>query len=88
MFSAGCADAQAVSAVPGINKNKIFIVECYATSAGTTAVVAAAVKNGVPASNVYVGPTTDRGKGVVPGASSSGAPTHWDALKIIGAKAK
>lgn len=88
MFSAGCSKAEAVSLVPGINKNKIYIVECYATSAGTTAIVKAAVKNGVPASNVYVGPTTDRGNGVVPGASSSGAPTHWDALKIVGGKIK
>jgi hypothetical protein len=88
MFSAGCTKASSIASIPGINKNKIYIVEPYATSAGTKAIVQAAVANGVPAKNVFVGTSTNTGLGVVKGATPSNAPSHWDALTVVGRNIK
>jgi hypothetical protein len=84
MFSAGCSKANEIANGPMANKLKIFIIEPYNLSAGTRANVQAAVSNGVPAKNVFVGPDAARGKGIVSGESSSQSPTHWGALEKIG----
>lgn len=81
MFSAGCAKAEEIAKSPHVNLKKVFIIEPYALSANTKRIVSAAVNKGVPAKNVYVGPTSGRGKGIVNGASDSKSNTHWDALK-------
>ena len=82
MFSAGCNKANTISKSPNVNKNKIYIVEPYAKNGNSS--VVNAVNNGVPASNVFVGSNSARGKGVVPGAVSSESSSHWGALENIG----
>jgi len=84
LFSKGCEHASTISKLVG-NKNNLFIVEPYATSTNTANSVKSAVDSGVPSKNVITGPNTDRGAGVVSGASKT--PTnqgHWDALKNVG----
>ena len=54
----------------------------------TVKVVQAAVKNGVPAKNVFAGPYDYRGAGAVKGESPSGGSNHWQALKTVGEKIK
>jgi hypothetical protein len=85
MFSAGCTKAQAIAEIPGINKNKIYIVECFAKDPPTAKIVQNAVAAGVPAKNVYVGTHIGTGLGVVKGATPTGAGiSHWGALTQIG----
>jgi hypothetical protein len=82
MFSAGCNKANKISKSPNVKLNRIFIIEPYAVNGNSN--VSKAVANGVPASNVFVGGSSARGKGVVSGASSSKSDSHWGALKNIG----
>jgi len=83
MFSAGCTKSNDISKSPNVDKNKVFIIEPFASSPTTKQIVQSAVSNGIPASNVFVGPNSSRGANVVNGASSSKAKTHWDALKQV-----
>jgi len=88
MFSKGCEYANKIVAVNGINKKRIYIVEPYATSSNTKKTVQDAVTNGVLPENVYVGPTSSVGKGVINNPSDTNykgtRTSHWDALKIVG----
>ncbi len=88
MFSKGCEYADKIAAVKGINKNRIYIVEPWAVGAGTKKIVQNAVASGVPPENVYVGPNTSVGKGVISNPSDTNfkgtRTSHWDALKIVG----
>jgi hypothetical protein len=84
MFSAGCTKAYDISQSPNVDKNKVYIIEPFASSSTTKQIVQSAVSNGVPAENVFVGPNSSRGANVVSGASSSNAQTHWDALRQVG----
>jgi hypothetical protein len=88
MFSKGCEYADKIAAVKGINKNRIYIVEPWAVGAGTKKIVQDAVASGVPPENVYVGPNTSVGKGVISNPSDTNfkgtRTSHWDALKIVG----
>ena len=78
LFSAGCNKAEALSASTHADKSKIYIIEPYAVSGNKN--VSGAVTKGVPAKNVFVGPDTARGKGVVQGSSDSPGKNHWDSL--------
>ena len=84
LFSAGCNKALSLSKSSFVDKNKLFIIEPYASSANVSAIVSAAVNNGVPASHVFVGGNASRGYGVVSGASKSNAKSHWDAIASVG----
>jgi hypothetical protein len=84
LFSAGCNKALSLSKSAFVDKNKLFIIEPYASSANVSAIVSAAVNNGVPASHVFVGGNASRGYGVVSGASKSNAKSHWDAIASVG----
>ena len=84
LFSAGCTKAYDISKSGSVDKNKLFIIEPFAASSGTKSIVRAAVSNGVPASNVFVGGSSGRGQGVVDGASSSQSDSHWGALTNVG----
>ena len=67
------------------NKNKLFIVEPYATSSNVTKSVKDAVSQGVPNKNVITGASISRGKDVVEQATKT--PTeigHWGALEFTG----
>jgi hypothetical protein len=81
MFSAGCSKAEELTKSPEVDPKRIFIIEPYASSTRTKKIVENAVKAGVPAQNVYVGPSVPRGKGIVVGASNSNSSDHWGALK-------
>jgi hypothetical protein len=84
LFSAGCTKAYDISKSGSVDKNKLFIIEPFAASSGTKSIVRAAVSNGVPVSNVFVGGSSGRGQGVVDGASSSQSDSHWGALTNVG----
>ena len=88
LFSAGCKKANELAVSPYVNKNKLFIIEPYALGPATKNNVRAAVSNGVPSSNVFVGKSGGRGAGVVSGASSSNSSSHWGALKQVGLMTK
>lgn len=84
LFSAGCLYASNVASLIK-NKNKLFIVEPYAISQGTTNSVQSAVSMGVPSSNVITGPSKGRGEGIVSGSKKTPSGySHWDALKYVG----
>jgi hypothetical protein len=84
LFSAGCAYSSKVASLIK-NKNKLFIVEPYAISQGTSSSVQSAVSQGVPSSNVITGPSKGRGDGVVGGSKKTPSGYgHWDALKYVG----
>jgi hypothetical protein len=83
LFSAGCNYSSKIADVIK-DKNKLFIVEPYALSAGVTNSVNSAVSSGVPNSNVVVGPIKARGLGVVPGSTKTPSSyDHWGALEFV-----
>ena len=82
LFSAGCNKAKEIAKSGYVDLNKIYIVEPYAVNGNSY--VSGAVSIGVPAKHVFVGDSKARGKGVVPGAVSSQASSHWGALEGIG----
>lgn len=84
LFSAGCDKADSLASSGVVNLDKMYIIEPYAASSGTKSRVQSAVGQGVPQSNVYVGSSSGRGKGVVSGASSSGSSSHWGSLTSVG----
>jgi hypothetical protein len=84
MFSAGCTKAYDISKSANVDKNKVYIIEPFASSPTTKQIVQSAVSNGVPAQNVFVGPNSSRGADVVSGASPSNGQSHWDALRQVG----
>jgi len=86
LFSAGCKNSEDISLSEFVDVKKLYIIEPYAAGPKTKTSVQNAVSNGVPAKNVFVGPHVGRGLGVVAGASSTNAKSHWDALTIVGSK--
>jgi hypothetical protein len=84
LFSAGCTKAYDLSKSPNVDKDKLYIIEPYAVSETTKSIVRSAVSNGVPASNVFVGGSQGRGKGIVDGASDSKSSSHFGALTTVG----
>ena len=85
LFSAGCKKAEALSKSNDVNINKLYIIEPFYEPGGETArSVKAAVSNGVPSKNVFVGKNASRGSGIVSGTSSSNGSDHWDALVTVG----
>jgi hypothetical protein len=84
LFSAGCTKAFDLSKSPNVDKDKLYIIEPYAVSETTKSIVRSAVSNGVPASNVFVGGSQGRGKGIVDGASDSRSSSHFGALTTVG----
>ena len=88
LFSAGCKKSEDISVSKFVDVNKMYIIEPYAAGPKTKTSVQNAVRNGVPAKNVFVGPHVGRGLGVVAGATSTNAKSHWDALTIVGSKVR
>jgi len=84
LFSAGCTKALELSNSNNVDKSKLYIIEPFAASSKTKQIVQSAVSNGVPSSNVFVGGSSGRGKGVVSGASNSQSDSHWGALTKVG----
>lgn len=88
LFSAGCIKSEDLASNKNVDKSKLYIIEPYALSNTTKEIVRNAVGLGVPSSNVFVGGSTGRGKGIVNGASSSEASSHWNALTSVGQMTK
>lgn len=88
LFSAGCKKSEELAKDNNVNKNELYIIEPYAAGKITKYKVREAVNLGVPASNVFVGDSVGRGKGIVNGASSSMASSHWNALTTVGQMTK
>ena len=84
LFSAGCAYSSKISSKIK-NKNRLFIVEPYASLESVKNSVQTAVNNGTPSKNVVTGPISDRGSGVVSGTTNTpNGVDHWGALKYVG----
>ena len=88
LFSAGCKQAGYISDSPYVNKNKLYVIEPYHSGGETSKSVQKAVKDGVPANHIFVGPNSSRGLGVVDGASDSNSDSHWNALVSVSSKVK
>ena len=90
LFSAGCSLSNLVVTLM-TNPTKLYIVEPYAISGTTVASVRSAVEKGTPAANVFVGPKSGRGLGIVSGATKTiddpkldYIANHWKALQDVG----
>ena len=86
LFSKGCEISEALSKSNVVDKNNLFIIEPYATSANTKKQVENSIKNGVPAANVYTGPSTGRGEGIAGASKTPSGIDHWGALKYVGSQ--
>jgi hypothetical protein len=83
LFSAGCNYSSEIAKTIK-NKDRLFIVEPYASSKNTSNSVKSAVSSGVPSSNVVTGAGKPRGEGVVSGATKTPSSyDHWGALKFV-----
>lgn len=86
LFSAGCQHANKIAQYMD-NPDNLYIVEPYAAGQKTKNAVQSAVSNGVPETNVVVGPSVGRGRGVVDGATKTPSGVgHWGALEFVGSK--
>ena len=88
LFSEGCKHSRELSNDTNIDLYRLYIIEPYAPGRFTNSSVKDAVSNGVPPENVFVGPSAGRGAGIVEGASSSKAKSHWDALTTVASMTK
>ena len=86
LFSGGCTLSQQLSKSNLVDNTNLFIIEPYAESANTKTNVETAIKNGVPATNVYVGPTSFRGNGIAGASKTPNGIDHWGALKYVGSQ--
>ena len=87
LFSAGCKISSQLSSLPYIDKNKFYIIEPYFSGGETTKSVRKSVNDGIPISNIFVGPNTGRGLGIVKGASDSKTTPkdcHYCAISSVG----
>lgn len=75
LYSAGCVHAKAVSSVPGIVNSKVYVVEPYSPGSAVKSVQTAA-QNGVPLGNIFLGPSADRGNGILTGTSKTPSGMH------------
>lgn len=86
LFSKGCDISEALSKSNVVDNNNLFIIEPYATSANTKKQVENAIKNGVPATNVYIGPDSNRGSGIAGASKTPSGIDHWGSLKYVGSQ--
>ena len=83
LFSAGCKLAEALSKSNLVDKTNLFIIEPYAADGGTKTIVENAIKNGVPATNVYAGAGAPRGTGIAGASNTPSNINHWGSLKYV-----
>jgi hypothetical protein len=86
LFSKGCERAESLSKSNLVDNNNLFIIEPWVESANSKKIIDNAIKNGVPASNVYVGPGAARGTGIVGASKTPSGIDHWGALKYVGSQ--
>jgi len=88
-FSAGCAKAFDLSTIENLaDKNKFYVIEPYAASARVKTIVESAIQRGVPARNVTVGPSAERGQGIAGASNTPRNIDHWGALKYVATQNK
>jgi LAS superfamily LD-carboxypeptidase LdcB len=84
LFSAGCARAEELSKSNLVDKNNLYIIEPWIDSASSKTKIENAIKNGVPAANVYAGPGAGRGTGIAGASKTPSNIDHWGSLKYVG----
>jgi len=88
-FSAGCAKSYDLAVTENLaDKNKVYIIEPYAASARVKTIVESAIQRGVPAQNVTVGPSAERGRGIAGASETPRNIDHWGALKYVATQNK
>jgi hypothetical protein len=70
------------------NASNIYVVEPYCVSTSHKKAVQDATKQGLPESNVLVGPNLGVGLGTVPGETKLKRSSHWEALVKVGGMLK
>jgi hypothetical protein len=85
LFSWGCILAGDV-ARNMIDKSNLYIVEPWGKGDTSPQAVRSAIQQGVPISNVFIGPSIGRGLGIVSGATSKTPRglNHFQALEYVG----
>lgn len=86
LFSAGCRKTLDVIKSPYIDARKVYVIEPYATDSGIRSTIRQSVNLGLPRENIFVGPTRDRGLGILgtETVSLSEADEHLNSLEIVG----
>ena len=84
LFSAGCVRALELSNSDIVDKSKLFIIEPYTASENTKKIILDAIANGVPISNVYVGPDDARGSSISGASKTPSGISHWGSLTYVG----
>jgi hypothetical protein len=83
LFSAGCQRITGLIDNPNLDKAKVFLIEPYTVNTVGRRNMESAIDSGVPSKNVYVGPTSDRGKNIDRDTTKVPSGTgHLDALKL------
>lgn len=84
LFSSGASYSSTISKLMTY-KNKLFIVEPYASSSNVKKSVKDALSMGVPNKNLITGNSSSRGNGII--EQSTKTPKglgHWEALEFVG----
>ena len=81
LFSAGCENAHVVLSCKGINRNKVFLIQPWASSSNSISYY-----NGlkIPKNQIYVGKSSSAGNGISGATRCPEGMTHWGSLPAIG----
>ena len=85
LFSAGCRHAVQILKRKSIDPNRIWMIEPYAPNPKLSAAIEG---SDIPKTNIYVGTTQSRGKGIAAGVLSSKSPGHWASLENVAKQIK
>ena len=86
LFSAGAQNAGALSSNGNVDKKKLYVIQPNGTREAVKTSVDAAVGNGVPAGNIFVGAAPTIGSGIVQGATPTASKDHFQALTEVASK--
>ena len=89
LFSAGCAKTLDLASDPNVDKKTLFVIEPYGVSEPTKNLIEKAIREGLPAENVYVGSYPGVGSTIKGNTSKNPKGiggtlgSHWGALKYV-----
>lgn len=89
LFSAGCAKTLDLASDPNVDKKTLFVIEPYGVSQPTRTLIEKAIREGLPAENVYVGSYPGVGSTISGNTSKNpkgiggSLGSHWGALKYV-----
>lgn len=86
LFSAGAQNAGALSSNGNVDKSKLYVIQPNGTREAVKTSVDAAVGNGVPAGNIFVGAVPQLGSGIVKNASLTASKDHFQSLTEVASK--